>query len=291
MSSADLTWIVGAQGFLGKNLVRCFSQKTSVQSFSRREVDLENASTAEKFFREKLRTKVPKTLFYAAAYGVNPAQKDAELCNKVNVETPLKLAGIAQDYGVKNFVYFGSCFEYGSVSTAISERTPLNPQGPYAESKSRALQGLESLAKKSDLRLILTRLFGQWGWGEPDFRLVPQLIAASRTQTPIPTTGGEQIRDYLYSEDTAEILSRLIESNLPSGRIVNVASGQRVLLKDFIQNVLHELNASHLLRLGAVEYRVGERMSLWADVTELQKWIAIPELTSVSEGLKRMMHG
>ena len=302
MTADGGVWIFGNSGFIGTHLAQYYlSQNISVTGFSRTqtqataknlysvELELSNLEISKKRIEFELSSQAPNLIVYAAAYGVNPAQaQNTNLALTINTQAPTVIAQLASQYGVKDFMYLGSCFEYGHYEGAIKETAKLRATSVYGQSKAQAMVQLQDFAKKSSCRILLPRLFGQWGPGESESRLVPQLLKSVQNRTLTCTTPGEQIRDLLYVKDTVKILDLLVQSQIPSGQVVNVGSGQPIQIKDFILNILTELKSSQLFKVGDLAYRQDEMMSLYADLTELKKWVQLPPLTDLAVGLREM---
>lgn len=299
-------WVVGASGFVGSHLTEFLvAQGESVRALGLRpmqtsikndgsslefyELDLvkiqENQNNLRKLFEQDR----PKIVFFCSAYGVNPADSsDLSQALSINAQAPYFFAHLCAEAGVSTMVYLGSCFEYGDKPGKIREDSVLRPTAIYGISKATGTLLLQEASARIATRIIIARLFGQWGPREGSHRLVPQLVEASLLNKPVPLTFGEQIRDFLYVSDTARILWQLSLSDCPTGEIVNVARGEGVKLREFITEIADILKINDLLLFGDLPYRENEMMSLVADTTKLRQFVTFDQWTSLQEGLKRM---
>lgn len=111
-----------------------------------------------------------------------------------------------------------------------------------------------------------------WGAAEAAYRLVPQIVTACLSGSRLNLTPCDVIRDYTYVEDIADdILSLALLAEFPAGQIVNVGSGESVLLREFVRTIASHLHGEHLMNFGALAHRPTEMPSLVADVTKLHR--------------------
>lgn len=302
MNHPRLIWVIGGSGFIGSNLVeKLLGQQDRVLIFDSVQpgfqtkadfikVDLAQAENARVIFAHQFKKQCPDDIYFAAGYGINPSNSsNLDLAFAINAKAPNDLYEAASNMQVKNFVYLGSCFEYGSLPGKIAESALPQPTSVYGVSKLAGTLLLKAASSAAKTRLIIPRLFGQWGPKEPPYRLVPGLLRSIKARQKFPMTKGEQIRDYLYVKDTVAILVELVKSKIPSGTIVNVGSGSEITLSSFVKQFSSALNADDLLQIGELPYRDQEMMSLVADISVLKSWIVMPKLTTIQSGIREML--
>lgn len=284
--------ITGARGFLGSHVfARALDQRlhaiAAYRGASQRgavHLDVCDPQSVDAAFRETQ----PSAVVHCAAYGVNYAEQDLDLALAVNVRGSLRVLSAAAQYGVRRFVHLGSCFEYGSWPTAISERLALNPTAIYGASKCAATLLMRERASALGVSLIVARPFGTWGPREAAYRLIPQVLRACFHRAPLKLTPCEVVRDYTYAEDmAARILALAFVDDVATGTVVNVGSGQSVVLRDFVLAIARMFDAEELMHFGAMDYRPTEMSSLVADVTQLRALLGNLETTSLEEGVRR----
>ncbi len=141
--------------------------------------------------------------------------------------------------GGKRVVAAGSSAEYDWSAGICREcSTPLAGGGLYGAAK-RALAevfgGLCELPERvgaSEVSGAWARVFFLFGPHEPEERLVASVARALLSGEPTKCSEGSQVRDYLYVEDAADALVRLLDSELTGP--VNVASGEGIRIRDLV---------------------------------------------------------
>jgi nucleoside-diphosphate-sugar epimerase len=117
---------------------------------------------------------------------------------------------------------------------------------------------------------------------------MPQVITACLNRSPLKLTPCEVIRDYTYVEDMAGIIVALaLAPGIKTEEIINVGSGQGVILRDFVLSVARLFDGEALMRFGELVPRSTEMESLVADVQRLRDTIGDAPRTSVAEGVRR----
>lgn len=293
MTDALRILVTGAKGFLGSHIVTrarvegydvVASYRGATESGTVH-MDVCDADSLDAAFG----IASPSFVIHCASYGVNYADQDPDRALAVNMSGSLRLLVAAARYGVRRFVHIGSCFEYGHRDGLISEEASLNPTAIYGATKAAASLLLRERARALGVNLILARPFGMWGPREPAFRLIPQVIAACIARYPLKLTSCEVVRDYTYVEDMADrIVTLSLLPDIETGTIVNVGSGQGVVLREFVLSVARILDGEALMRFGELPHRPTEMASLVADTHRLRSLLGERHQTSLAEGVRRM---
>lgn len=269
--------ITGCKGFLGRSFLRSFHPGSAEV------VALEHAGCADcagidltdrDGVRAVLRELRPSHILNFASRGVTRDASTLADLLAVNTLGALHLVeGLIAEGLTAHTICFGTAYEYADTARPLNEAAPLAPQSPYAISKTTLSYALQQYAGAAPLTLL--RLFNVFGMGEPAERLIPFIASKARTNEPIPLTGGEQLRDFMFVNDLVAILSRLLalpDWERPGLRTLNVGTGQGISLKDFIGHVAIALRARGLmprLAFGDLPYRAQDPMRCVADNTAL----------------------
>jgi len=294
-------FVTGATGFLGSHIVRALVRAryevvatTRSQSNPWRLKDQADRIrwmaidlSAPRSIAEALGLTKPDMVVHCAAYGMDYSEQSLNEALSINVHGTQSLLEKAAEVGVRRFIHVGSCFEYGDKSEPVSERDLLEPLSMYGATKAAATLLTLQQSRALGLPAVVVRPFGLYGPYDRDDKFVPQVIRACLSGTPIDLTGGEQVRDYTYSEDAVSMFVRLVQArDFPAGEIVNLASGSPVCLREIGDLIGELMNAQSLLRWGARPYRPDELKTLMANTDKARRLLNWKPLTDLCSGLE-----
>ena len=230
-------------------------------------------------------------VFHCAAYGVNPADRDAAAMFAANVAAPAGWAEAAAALGARAFVHVGSCAEYGVAAQPrpIREDAPLAARDPYGASKAAGGIWARARATALSLPLVWVRPFGIFGPGEAPHRLLPHLHARLRRGQRAKLTPGAQMRDFLHVDDAAAGLAAAGEAALSGfAGECNLCSGRPVSVRAFAEAAAQLMGAGGaLLDFGAQDYRPGETMWMVGDPARLAAATGFRPALSLEDGIAR----
>ncbi len=114
------------------------------------------------------------------------------------------------------FLHVSTDEVYGSLGnddTAFSETTPYDPHSPYSASKAASDHLARAWFDTYRLPVLVTNCSNNYGPYQFPEKLIPVVILKALRGQPIPVYGkGENIRDWLYVEDHARALYKVISS-------------------------------------------------------------------------------
>lgn len=94
----------------------------------------------------------------------------------------------------------------------FSERTPYAPGNPYSASKAASDHLARVWRRTYGLPVIVTNCSNNYGPCQYPEKLIPLMILNALAKQPLPVYGGgEQIRDWLYVDDHARALYRVLK--------------------------------------------------------------------------------
>ena len=137
------------------------------------------------------------------------------------------------------------------------------------------------------MELAWGRIFFVYGPGEPEGRLVPSVGRTLLAGEPVPTTSGDQVRDFMHVEDVAAAFAALADADTTGA--VNIASGDPVRVRDVVETLAEQVGRPDLLRPGALPDREGDPPRLVADVTRLRQEVGIAPQIALREGLAQTL--
>lgn len=235
----------------------------------------------------------PAIVFNLAGYGVDPAERDATIAERVNTDLPAAIAdAMARNghpaWGGQQVVHTGSALEYGTATGDLNEATDGTPTTLYGRTKLEGTLRLHAAAARLGVRATTGRLFTVYGPGEHDGRLLPTLGGAARSSGPVPLTPGTQLRDFTYVEEAAEGLLRLGALAAPSREIVNVATGRLLTVRQFVETAAEVLGIeAHRLAFGAIPMREEEMRHDPVRIERLRALTGWSPALSLHDGITR----
>ncbi|HEY2811540.1 MAG TPA: dTDP-4-dehydrorhamnose reductase [Rhabdochlamydiaceae bacterium] len=140
MSSRVKLWILGAEGMLGRALLKvCVARGIDAVGSAKREADI----TLKENLAQKARALLPSHIVNCAAYtDVDGAEREYEKAHCVNAQGAQNAAQAAQDVGAR-FVHISTDYVFsGTSSTPYSEEMEALPVNAYGASKWEGERGV-----------------------------------------------------------------------------------------------------------------------------------------------------
>jgi nucleoside-diphosphate-sugar epimerase len=285
--------IIGGTGFIGKHLSRqakLNNLKVTVLSknildkingVDYEKVNIENIEEVELFFKTRsfeyiinLSGYINHSLFFTNGMTVI----------KNHFEGLLNIVRCLNRAKLKHFIHIGSSDEYGNNKSPQKENIRESPISPYAFSKTSCSHFLQMLNQTEDFPVTILRLFLTYGPGQSFDRFLPFIIKQCILKKSFPVSEGKQLRDFCYISDIINGILKTLSSKGAFGQIINLASGRPVSIKEVIL-LVKKLIGTGRPEFGIINYRVGENMSLYADVSKANKFLNWKPSVSLEEGL------
>lgn len=233
-------------------------------------------------------------IFHEAAIPSVPRSvEDPVGSNYAGVSGTVQLLAAAKDAKVRRVVYAGSSSVYGNApALPKSEGMPASPISPYAVSKLAGEFYLQSFAQVYGMETVTLRYFNVFGpYQDPasEYSGVLAIFTLKMLagQTPTIYGDGEQSRDFTYIENVVQ--GNLLASEAPaehvSGRVFNVATGNRITLNEAVEILRGATGYS-----GKVLYaseRGGDVKHSLADIGQARQYLGFEPTVQFREGLER----
>lgn len=280
--------ITGAAGFIGRELVRAFSENDDVKIFLSDwhpivaemkdtyvyiQSDLSKIEQAENLI---VRTK-PSHIYHLA--GSADDDFNANLTGNV-VITRNMLEAISRCGRDTRILLMGSAAEYGKVmpdENPIPETHALEPVTAYGLTKALQTKLMDFYVRTKGLDIVMARTFNLHGAGAPahTFAGIVKGKIESYKSGAIKTITIDHphlVRDYLEIADAARCYHLIMECG-KKGEIYNVGSGRAVRLQDFVLSLLEREGISGtVLRKSASSNRTESGIPvMYADVSKLRQ--------------------
>jgi nucleoside-diphosphate-sugar epimerase len=187
----------------------------------------------------------------AAMVSVPACEADPVGAQAVNVDGALAVCTEVIDWAERSgvrarlvYVSTGHVYARQVVGARVAESDPLEPRSVYALSKLHAETELTALAEARGVPLVVARVFGLAGPGQPAQYVLPGLIRRVLDGDIDGIPGLEHVRDYLDTRDVCEDLLYLAEMRLRVGStITNVCSGEGVSVRSLMSLVAEVADA------------------------------------------------
>lgn len=220
--------------------------------------------------------------------GVAGAEASAAECEAGNVLPVKLLLAAATAASVPRVLLASTGLVYGSSgATPRRETDPLAPGSHYAQSKRDAEEWIEAWAGRGDACGEVLRFANVYGPESGPDTVVGQALAQARAGGPIALRDPRPVRDFLWIDDAAEALVRLLAADPgPGFHRVNVGSGQGRSI-GAMATALAEAAGVTVATPG--EAPAGEAPTLVLDVARLRARTGWAPATSLVEGLRRSL--
>ncbi len=244
--------ITGAAGFIGANFCKYFLARgfhvTAVEhtTFSsewrlRSMIGLRRLTVdlcSKKNVRRLVKLTSPSVVINCAAYGAYSCQTNADRIYRVNFDVVrYLLESLRQISGFNAFIQAGTSSEYGENCSAPSEDAAVLPDSDYAASKVAASTLIQYYGKVLRFPAWSLRIYSVYGPYEEISRLVPTLLLKARDGEWPPLVSPNISRDFIYVDDLADAVLRVIQksNSLTRGEIYNIGTGRKTTLAGLVQ--------------------------------------------------------
>ena len=264
--------VTGASGFLGKHVMRCFSDLGVNVTYIYRgndkpeifeghtgvKLDLTHPSRC--VFKD---LGSPDVLLHLAWAGLPNYNSDHHL----NKELPTQFHFLEKmvKQGLNGLVVAGTCFEYGMQEGALRADTETYPSTNYGIAKDTLRKQLSILKDRNNFDLIWARLFYMYGPGQSESSLFPSIIRSVKNNEPtFKMSSGEQKRDFLPVEEVAKRLVD-ITLNATGSNLINICSGRPRSVKSLVESWISLYGWDIQIDYGFYPIPNYEPLAFWGD--------------------------
>lgn len=281
--------VFGSGGYIGQRLVaRLVGEQVQVVRYSSGAGDLFDPATGVLREHVELPTGTNCVVYLSQSPKNRHMPDAAGHLWGVNVVSAIRVAALARQAGVRQFIYASTGNVYQPGFGLLREDSPVRRDDWYALSKVQAEEALALF--KNDMSMLSMRIFGVYGPNQTG-RLVPNLVQSVRAGLPIrvdphPTdnsdNGGLRV-SLCYIDDAVQILSRLIASQLDG--LINIAGPEVLSVSDIACAIGEQLGHSPRLETASTP----RAFDLMADITRLVA-VCQPKFTPFEDGLRVVLN-
>ena len=187
--------------------------------------------------------------------------------------------------GGRRAVLAGSCAEYDWSHGVCSElTTPRRPDSAYGTCKHALHEVAMAHAATAGYSAAWARLFFPYGPREQSRRLVPTVIRGILENRPVQLSHGHQRRDFMFVDDAAGAVVRLLGSEVEGA--INVGSGEARSLRELVAAIVDRAALPADLRFGALPAH-DEPPLVVADTRRLREELGWEPQIKLADGLDR----
>ena len=253
--------VTGGAGFIGShlvaNLVRRGMAVRVLDDFSsgvmanlapvRSHIDLIEGDVRDAALVRRALDGITIAFHLAAQPSVSHSIADPATTIAVNVSGTLNLLEAARDAGSKRLVFASTCAVYGD-TPELPKREDMIPAplSPYAASKLMGEHLCAIFGRTHGLETVALRYFNVFGPRQDPASAyaaaIPRFLAALHAgSSPVVYGDGGQTRDFVAVDDV--VTANLQAASMPgiSGRVFNVARGERVSINEVIAAIARQL--------------------------------------------------
>lgn len=226
-------------------------------------------------------------VFYHLAWGSTTGDGRNDMPSQVqNIRNTIEAVRAAAALGCGVFLGAGSQAEYGRVEGLLRPDTPCFPENGYGIAKLCAGQMSRVEARRLGVDHIWTRILSVYGPDDNPVSVIPTVTRKLKRGEEPSLTMGEQLWDYLYSDDAAEAFYLLARRGV-NGRVYPVGSGEAQPLRVYMETLRDVAAPGMPLGFGRIPYGPLQVMYLQADISQLREDTGFSPRISFAEGIRK----
>ena len=244
--------------------------------------DIRDAALMERVFDD-----VDFIIHTAALVGEPAARKFPELARQVNYNASIDLISKAAEYGVKGFIFFSTCSNYGVSDRIAGEDAPLRPLSLYAETKVDVERYL--MDKANGLDWVICRLSTAYGCS-PRMRFdltVNDFTMKAYLKKYLDVFLPHTYRPYIHIRDIAGVVMEIVKNfgKVKNG-VFNIGfdgeNRRKIEIAECVQNLVPGT------RIEVVEGRQDMR-DYRVDFSKLRRYLNVNNSLTVEDGVKEVL--
>ena len=236
----------------------------------------------------------PETVVHLAAiHHIPTCEKNAPEAFRVNVVGFQVVLDAAEKAGCEKVVLASSGAVYDWQEGPLREdSTPARPSDVYSLSKFTNEQQLRLWAQKTKGSAIAGRIFNTIGANDPNAHLIPDILrqlqcSHANGKTVLKLGNTHTRRDYIYVEDTAACLKRMVEGAIGSGvHVFNIGTGKEFDVASLARMIADMKGMDCEITMNPALVRKVDRQSQLADITRAVSLLGWKPRYSLTEALR-----
>lgn len=288
--------IIGANGFIGKQLANVLSSDKSIhlQLFGRSEknetllnytqIDLSNKQQVIENFKET------EIVYYLASSTIPATCWDNPTLDiESNLLPFVNFVEIAVKLKLKKIVFISSAGTvYGTSDKKLSEESDKKPFSPYGIIKLAIENYLNYFKVKYNLNYDVFRVTNVYGIGQNTSKglgIINTFLEKIISEKLITIYGnGEAIRNYILVDDVANILKESVYKNTNNSAVYNLASDDSLSINQLVEIIKKVVNDE--FKIIYKETRQSDNPAIDIDNSKIKKAYPGFKFTPIESGVK-----
>lgn len=306
MSLTGIVLVTGGAGFIGSHIAGTLASngarvrvlddlstghRENIEEIGS-DIDFIEGSVADEALLAKAMEGVEVVFHEAAIPSVPRSVEEPRQTHIASVDGTFSLLLAARDQKVRRVVYAASSSAYGDqpILPKVEEMRP-EPLSPYAVAKLVGEYYCQTFTRVYGLETVSLRYFNVFGprqdpgsqYSGVVSRFISTLLSDER---PVIYGDGEQSRDFTYIDNVVAANLSAAESPGASGKVINVANGERITLNQLLAEV-KQLTGKEDVTAEYFEPRLGDVRHSLADISLAREFLGYESKVDLREGLQR----
>lgn len=233
------------------------------------------------------------SVIHLAVLDLRQSLKDPHRVNEVIVNGTMNCLDAALENNIDLFLNCSSSETYGTAEyVPMDEKHPLHPETPYAAAKVAQDMYVHSYGRSFGLRWTTIRPFNMYGpnshWQGFRGELIPKMIVRAMNKEQLIIFGdGSQTRDFIYVEDAANAVLKVLENKDCRSRIINFCSGRETQIKRIAGLICDEFGLDKEEYIKQQPPRPGDVQRHLGDNTLFKELLGFQPSVTIEQGIKK----
>jgi UDP-glucose 4-epimerase len=212
---------------------------------------------------------------------------------QTNVQSTLMLLKLAQERGIKKFLFASSMSVYGDQQDEYVNETFLpTPKSFYAVGKLASENYMRIFSQEYGIKCTALRFFNVYGVGQNMGNLKQGMasiyLAMALKDNHITVKGAkDRFRDFVYIDDVVDaVIKALDRTNGGLYEFYNVSTGQKQTVEEVINVITNELNTG--VTVEYVEGTPGDQHGIYGNNEKIKNDLSWTPKYDFKSGMKKM---
>ncbi len=301
--------VTGAGGFIGSHLteklvrmgatVKAFVKYNSKNDWGwieslpkeiKNEIEIFSGDVCDPYGVKASMNNIDVVFHLASLIGIPYSYHSPDVYVDTNIKGTLNILQAARELGAEKVVHTSTSEIYGTAQfVPITEEHPVNPQSPYAATKSAADFLALSFYRSFDLPVSIVRPFNTYGPRQSARAIIPTVITQiANGNKQIKVGSITPTRDMNFVSDTVNGFVKSALSNESVGEIINIGSNFEISIKQLIITIasLMESDVEIITDQNRIRPKKSEVERLYSSNEKAKKILNWSPQYSLEQGLK-----